>query len=116
MRTKIYLVMGYGTLIADAYLVLASIATRMMQAEYSHLLPPFGSFNQGNELSRVIVLVIATWTAILAMGCLAAARHKSKDAPAPGSLWFVVVLVLAWLSYLTPALKTLCSQLFIRGL
>jgi len=115
MQTKFYLVVGYGTLAVDVYLVLASIANRMMKAEYSHLLPPFGS-GGGGEPSRVIVLLIATWTAILAMGCLAAARPKSKDAPAPGSLWFVVVLVLAWLSYLTPALRTLCSQLFIRGL
>lgn len=43
MRTKFYLLVGYGTLVIDVYLVLASIASRMMKAEYTRLLPPFGS-------------------------------------------------------------------------
>ena len=106
---KFYRAIGYLTLVVDAYLVLASIATRMMKAEYTHFLPPFGSDN-GTQPSRVLVLIMATWTAILAVGCLNQSRPESNSAP--GSLWFIVVLAIAWMSYLMPAVR----DLVIRGL
>lgn len=109
MRTKIYQTIAYLTLFVDAYLVLASIATRMMKAEYTQFLPPFGP-GSGPEPSRILVLIIATWTSVLAVGCLNQSRKQSDSTP--GSVWFIVVLAIAWLSYLVPAVR----DLFVRGL
>ena len=93
-------VVGYGALVVDAYLVLASIAARMMKAEYLAYLPPFGAV----EPSRFVVLLVATWTAVLAIGCLSANDAPSGRRSAPGVLWFVLVLAVAWLVYLTSLL------------
>ena len=110
-RTKFYLMLAYGTLVADVYLALASVATRMMQPQYRHYLPPFGS--DGNtELSRSTVLLVVNWTAILAMGCLSADKVKSNNASVPGTLWFLMVLVIIWLVHLTPILR----DLFVEAL
>lgn len=102
MQTKFFLAIGFGTLIIDAYLVLASIATKMMKREYSGYLLPFGS--EGDAPSRFIVLLIATWTAILAIGCIRSSNTKSEKSSAPGILWFVVVLAIVWLVNLIPIL------------
>ena len=115
MQTKFYLMVGYGTLILDVYLVLASVATKMMNTQYRHLLPPFGS-NGGAEPSRLIVLFVATWTAILAMGCLRANTVQSEGGSAPGTLWFVLVLALVWLVYLVPVIIDVSRNLFLQGL
>ena len=100
MQTKFFLAVGYGTLIVDVYLVLASIATRMMNSQYTGYLPPFGP--DGAQTSRFMVLLIATWTAILALGCIRS--NNPKSAGAPGTIWFVLVLAIVWLGYLTPLL------------
>lgn len=109
MRTKFYLVVGYGTLAVDAYLVLASIATRMMKAEYSRFVPPFGA-HTGGEPSRVMVLLIATWTAILAMGCLRANNEQAGKTRSAGTIWFVLVLAIVWLVFLTQFLEGLLGS------
>ena len=110
-RTKFYLMFAYGTLVADVYLALASVATKMMQPQYRGYLPPFGS--DGNtELSRSTVLLVVTWTAILAMGCLSADKVKSDNATVPGTLWFLLVLAIIWLVHLTPILR----DVFVRAI
>ena len=111
MRTKFHLVVGYGTLVVDVYLALASIATKMMKPQYGGYLPPFSSEGV-TEPSRFMVLLVATWTAILAMGYLKANHVKSDGAPAPGTTWFVLVLAMLWLGYLTPVLW----NLFVKDL
>lgn len=105
MQTKFYIFVGYGTLLCDAYLVLTSIAAKMMQPQYGHLLPPFGWEGVGVP-SHFTVLFIATWTGILAMGCLARNTTPEK-ADAPGKLWFVLVLATVWLVHLIPLLRDL---------
>ena len=47
-----FLVVGYGTLIVDVYLVLASVAAKMMKAQYSRYLPPFGSEGGVETITR----------------------------------------------------------------
>lgn len=111
MRTKFYLVLEYGTLVVDVYLALASIASKMMKQEYRHYLPPFGSEGVA-EPSRFMVLLVANWTGILAMACLKASTVQPERAPTPGALWFVLVLSIVWLVYLTPVLR----DLFVQGL
>ena len=110
-----FLVVGYGTLIVDVYLVLASIAARMMKAQYRGYLPPFGS-EAGAEPTRFMVLLVATWTAILAIGCLRANHAQPEGTRASGTLWFVAVLALVWLVYLTPVLIDVLWKLFVQGL
>ena len=114
MRT-FFSVVGYGTLVVDAYLILASIAAPMMEAQYRAYLPPFGSAEFGQP-SRFVVLLVATWTAVLAMGCLRANDVQSVRGSAPGVLWFVLVLAIVWLVYLTPLLIGLIWNLFVRGI
>lgn len=80
MRTRFFLAVSYVTLIVDAYLVLASIATKMMKSQYTYYLPPFGS-EAGHELSRGMVLLVATWTAVLSLGCI----NGSLTKPTGGS-------------------------------
>lgn len=114
MQTTFFLAVGYGTLVVGAYLVLASVASKMMKSQYLGYLPPFGSMG-GAEPSNFMVLLIATWTAILAMGCLRVNRSPTDQAPAPGSLWFGLVLVIVWLVYLVPMLINLSRYLFVHG-
>ena len=99
MQTKFFLTVGFGTLVVDAFLVLASIATKMMKREYSGYLLPFGS--EGSEPSRFLVLLIASWTGILAIGCI---RSRKTSSDGAGTLWFVLILAIVWLAYLMPAL------------
>lgn len=109
MRTKFYLVLGYGTLVVDIYLVLASTAAKMMNSQYRSYLPPFGS-DGAAEPSRFMVLLLATWTAILALGCLRANNLRSETGAAPGTLWFVLVLATVWLVYSMPVLWNVFAQ------
>jgi hypothetical protein len=69
MRTRFYTAVAYGTLALDAYLALACVATRAIPRDGHRYLPPFG-FVGASEASRFVVLSVATWTAILALGCL----------------------------------------------
>lgn len=114
MQMKFFLAVGYGILVVDAYLVLASVASKMMKSQYLGYLPPFGSMG-GAQPSNVMVLLIATWTATLAIGCLRTSRSQSNQAPASGSLWFGLVLVIVWLVYLVPMLIDLSRHLFVHG-
>ena len=98
MRKNYYVVLGFGTLVVDAYLVLASIASGMMKSEYRMNLPLFG---EGSVLasSRLMVLMIATWTALLAIGCLrgtSTSEGTNVMAIAP----FVLILALGWTGHL----------------
>ena len=114
MRLTIYTILAYGTLLADAYLALASVATRAMHPEYQRYLPPFG--DAVSEGSRILVLLVATWTAVLALGCLRAGRTEAERSHAPGVLWFVLVLAVIWLVILAPLIVDLSWDLFVRGL
>lgn len=114
MRTTFYTTAAYGTLLADAYLALASVATRMIHPEYQRYLPPFG--DDVSEGSRILVLLVATWTAVLAVGCLRAGRTEAEGWHAPGVLWFVLVLAVIWLVFLLPRGVDLIRNMFVRGL
>ena len=114
MRATFYTVIAYGTLVVDAYLALASIATRV---GVRHL-PPFGS-ERVSDSSRLLVIVVATWTAVLVVGCFRARSIQPESPHAPGILWFLIVLAAAWLAVLLPLLASLaelCWNLFVRGL
>lgn len=86
----------------------------MMNPEYSRYLPPFGSEGVGQP-SHFVVLCIATWTAILAAGCLRANNAAREREHAPGSLWFILVLAIVWLVYLIPLLVDFLWNLFVQG-
>ncbi len=66
------------TLLADAYLILALLATQRMKPEYHHYLPPFGS-EAVRPIPRAAWSVWVFWTAILAVGLL-----KAASVPRPG--------------------------------
>ena len=94
---KLFMLLAYSTLVVDAYLALASLATRMGVER----LPPFGSGRVADS-SRFYAMLVASWTALLAFGCL---RRISPDQDQPqgiGLYWFILVLVLAWFVHLMP--------------
>ena len=115
MRTTFYTAAAYETLLADAYLALAWVATRMMHREYHRYLPPFG-IDGVSEGSGLLVLIVATWTAVLALGCLRAGRTERDESHAPGALWFVLVLAVVWIMILLPLAIDALWNLFVRGL
>jgi len=47
-------------------------------------------------------MLVATWTALLAFGCLTRAGTDEEQPARIGLFWFTLVLVLAWLVYLMP--------------
>ena len=116
-RSSPLIVAAYVTLLADAYLVLASLASRMMKnASASYLLPFNGGKN--SEETHLMVLIIATWTAVLAVGCLSPRRRSSNDNYAAAVVWVVLVLAVPWLLILIPTtLNTLhwAKHLFLYG-
>ncbi len=114
MRTRFYTAVAYGTLVADAYLALASVATKAMPREGHHYLPPFGWVGV-SEVSRILVLFVATWTAILALGCLAASSGPRESPHGGAILWFVLVLGVIWLLVLLPLLIDLLWGWFVWG-
>ena len=93
--------LAYGTLIIDAYLALASVATRMMKAEYASSLLPFGD-GEITERTRLLLLMVATWTAALAVSSLRVSHSQPESPGAPGALWFALVLATVWAVYLAP--------------
>ena len=109
MRSKFYTALSYGTLVVDAYLALALTATRMMKRGYTSHLPPFGSEGV-SEGTRFLVLLIATWTAVLAIGCLRANSAQAESPHAPGTVWFVLVLAIVWLPVLIDVSRDLFTQ------
>jgi hypothetical protein len=90
MRRRFYPAVAYGTLVVDAYLALASVATKATPREGHRYLPPFG-FVVASEASRFLVLLVATWTAILALGCLSVSGEQRERPHAAAVLWFVLV-------------------------
>jgi hypothetical protein len=106
MPTKFFTVAAYGTLVIDVYLALAAVATKV---DVRHL-PPFGAERVTDGL-RFLVLIVATWTATLAIGCLRAGRGPATTQPA-SVFWFVLVLGLVWIGLLLPWLL----QILFRGL
>lgn len=73
-RVSLTIPLAYGTLVVDAYLALASIAARTTQ----NRLPPFGVVGN-SQGSRVVVLLVATGTAALAIGPLRAVGTRAKS-------------------------------------
>jgi hypothetical protein len=113
MRTKFYIAVAYGTLVVDAYLALACAATKATPYVNDYL-PPFRLVG-GSDASRILVLGVATWTAILATGCLRAPSERREDLHGAGILWFVFVLAFIWLLLLLPLLVSFAWKLFIKG-
>jgi hypothetical protein len=115
MRISFSTVLAYGTLVVDGYLALASIATKMMSQK---CLPPFGMVGDSHP-SRVLVLLVATWTAALAIVCLRAGHAQTNRRSPAGVIWFVLLLAIIWGVYLPRLLSwpiTFFWDLFIRGL
>jgi hypothetical protein len=114
MRRTFYTAVAYGTLVVDAYLALASVATKAIPREGRRYLPPFG-FVGVSEASRFLVLLVATWTAILALGCLRASGEQRERSHSAGVLWFVLVLAVIWLLLMLPLLVELLWEWFVWG-
>jgi hypothetical protein len=60
---------AYITLLLDAYLLLASVATMNMKTQYHAYLPPF-SLRSVEALPRALIVLVVGWTALLAVACL----------------------------------------------
>ena len=114
MRKRFYPAVAYGTLVVDAYLALASVATKATPREGHRYLPPFG-FVGASEASRFLVLLVATWTAILALGCLSVSGEQRERPHAAAVLWFVLVLAVVWLFLVLPLLFELVREWLIWG-
>jgi hypothetical protein len=114
MRRRFYTAVAYGTLVVDAYLALASVATKATPREGHRYLPPFG-FVVASEASRFLVLLVATWTAILALGCLSVSGEQRERPHSAAVLWFVLVLAVVWLFFVLPLLVELVWRWFIWG-
>ena len=87
------------------------------QASVRHL-PPFGA-ERVSDASRFLVILVATWMTVLSFGCLRAGRIQAERPYLPGVVWFVLVLGLAWLVVVVPALMLLADFLwnfFRRGM
>lgn len=115
MRANFYTVLAYGTLLVDAYLALASVAIRMMKREYSSYLLPFRTGEVSGE-QRFLVLIIATWTAALAIGCLRLHVAQKSNHTMPGIFWFILILSVVWLIQGVPLMLNFARELFVRGL
>jgi hypothetical protein len=103
MRTTFYKVAAYGTLFLDAYLGLALVATGMMPREGHQYLPPFG-FAGVAAPPRNFVLLIITWTALLAVGCLGANSKPLQRVPFAVVFWVLLLLAVIWLAFVLPYL------------
>ena len=116
-RVSPFTIAAYVTLFADAYLVLASLASKMMQNVSASYLLPFHSEENPGE-THVIVLVVATWTSVLAVGCLSSRQRDSHDNWLAGVVWIGVVLAIPWLFVLMPMASNIviwAKQLFLYG-
>lgn len=60
---------GCLTLLFDAYLLLAMVATDVMKVQYHWMLPPFG-FEFAASTPRIVYIGLVVWTGFLAVGCL----------------------------------------------
>ncbi len=68
---------GWLTLLFDAYLLLAMVATSRMKVEYHQWLPPYG-FEFADAIPRVVFLMLVAWTGFLAVGCLYATKSRDR--------------------------------------
>ena len=82
---------------SDALLVLAATASQMMQEKFRYLLPPLG--NENGDPTRFSVLVVATKTGVLAIGCLTTRRKESDSVSIAAIFPFLLILVVGWLMY-----------------
>jgi hypothetical protein len=115
LQTTIYIGLAYATLVVDAYLALALVASRAMRRQYmSHVLP-FGS-DGILDASPFVVLFVVSWTAVLAIGCLRTTSVKAESHVGSGVLWFMLVLAVIWVAFLIPLLIDFSWNLFVRGL
>lgn len=109
-----YTSVAYGTLVVDAYLALACAAIRALPREGHQYLPPFGWIG-ASEAGRILVLSVATWTAILALGCLRATDAQHERSHAAAVLWVALVLAMTWLLVLVPLITELLRELLVWG-
>lgn len=112
-----FTIAAYVTLLADTYLVLASLASRMMKEAYASYLLPFSGDKNSDE-THLMILIIATWTAVLAVGCLSSRRRSSNDNYSAAVVWIVLVLAIPWLFVLIPTTLTTLNwakQLLLYG-
>ncbi len=106
------------TLIVDAYLVLAAQASVMLQNDLGAKLLPFGDAATAEE-TRFWVLIVTTWTAVLAVGCLTSRRRSAGWTPWSGVMFFALVLAVPWLFLLFDLVMKLWTWgkgLFLYGL
>jgi hypothetical protein len=103
MRTTFYKVVAYSTLFVDAYLALALVATAAMPRPYHHYLPPFGLEGVA-AAPRILVLLVVTWTAFLAVGCLGANNRQLQGIELIVVFWVLLLLVIVWLALVLPCI------------
>lgn len=116
-RVSVFSVIAYATLLADAYLVLASLASRVMKVGYASNLLPFYA-DKSSDGSLLVVLVITTWTAVLALGCLSWRRGSSGESVSVVGIWVCLVLAVPWLFVLKSVVGGAlhwAKQLFLYG-
>ena len=116
-----FTIVAYITLLADAYLVLASLATKMMNRAYASYLLPFGGGNNAGE-THFWALIVATWTGTLAVGCLSSRDPSSRGKHGAAIVWFLLVIALGALGLITAGLRSGVSsglswakELFLYG-
>lgn len=73
----IFRITGCLTLLFDAYLLLAMVATMRMKVEYHYLLPPFGS-ELARSTPRIVYVWLVLWTGFLAVGCLYSTKRRDQ--------------------------------------
>jgi hypothetical protein len=78
MRTGIFGIAAGLTLLADAYLGLALLASSKIEPAYHWALPPFGLEGVRSTPAPVVLAVLA-WTAFLAVGCLSRPEPPCAD-------------------------------------
>ncbi len=113
-RTSVWTMLAYGTSLVDAYLALASVASRMMENTSSSYLPPINS-EANTEGTRFFTLMVATCTAAIALGCLWMCRPPTDGIHAAGAAWFVALCSTTWLTYLSPFATGILKHLFFYG-
>ena len=114
-RASPFTIAAYVTLLADTYLVLASLASRMMKEAYASYLLPFIADKTSDE-THLMTVIIATGTAVPAARYLSSRRTNSNDNYPAAVAWIVSVLAIPWLFILIPTTLTTLNwakQLFL---
>lgn len=113
MRISFFTALAYATLVVDGYLALAAVATKVVP-QVRRYLPPFAWLDV-SETTRYLVLLVATWTAFLALGCLRPTGSQRDRPHAAVVLWFGLVLAMVWLLLLLPLLVERLREFFVWG-